>query len=426
MIIEQHAEEVAFNWILRNGAVSEPHYDLSDLAHLDGSVEANLDGLRIAGADGWEICQAAMALEEAGEIFTAGVMAFESLDPDRMDSMLAAVEMETDLQRALVSALGWIDFDRIAEPARRLMEADLPFLRLIGLGAFGVHRQPPGPLLARLVQDPDETVRARALKAVGELGRSELLALLADHLKDEDAKCRFYAAWSATLLNDPSGLRALQALAESASPYAAEACLIAVRSLPIQDAARWLERIWRQPHKRHQRMAAMGAMGDPAGIPFLLEQMHIPDLARPAGEAFSMITGVDLAFDDLETDAPEGFAAGPTEDPADENVAMDPDEDLPWPAPDLIEAWWAANKGQFTAGTRYFLGRPMTDEALQAALKTAYQRQRIAAAMELAIRHPGRPLFAWRAPGYRQKKSSVWGRGLPDRTSRPMEPLSRP
>jgi hypothetical protein len=41
-----------------------------------------------------------------------------------------------------------------------------------------------------------------------------------------------------------------------------------------------------------------------------------------------MITGVDIAYEDLEGVWPEGFEAGPTENPENENVAMDPDEDL--------------------------------------------------------------------------------------------------
>ena len=46
--------------------------------------------------------------------------------------------------------------------------------------------------------------------------------------------------------------------------------------------------------------------------------------------------GVDLAYQDLEGDWPEGFHAGPTENREDEDIAMDPDEDLPWPATDLV------------------------------------------------------------------------------------------
>ena len=80
IIIEQHAEDAAFNWLLRDAAVSEPHYSLDDLAKLDNRVEAHIDGLRIAGDEGWEICKEALSWEEAGEVFVAAVLAFESCD----------------------------------------------------------------------------------------------------------------------------------------------------------------------------------------------------------------------------------------------------------------------------------------------------------------------------------------------------------
>lgn len=47
-----------------------------------------------------------------------------------------------------------------------------------------------------------------------------------------------------------------------------------------------------------------------------------------------VITIVDIAYDDLEGEWPEGFEAGPTENSEDEDVAMDPDEDLPCAEPD--------------------------------------------------------------------------------------------
>ena len=76
-------------------------------------------------------------------------------------------------------------------------------------------------------------------------------------------------------------------------------------------------------------LCAAGALGDPTSIPWLIEQMAASALARVGGESFTMITGVDLAYDDLDTDKPEGFEAGPTENPEYENVEMDQDEDLP-------------------------------------------------------------------------------------------------
>ena len=82
IIIEQHAEEAAFLWLLRDSAVIEPPYLLTDVAQLDDRTEANIDGLRIAGDEGWEICKETLAWDEAGDIFTAAVIAFESGNDD--------------------------------------------------------------------------------------------------------------------------------------------------------------------------------------------------------------------------------------------------------------------------------------------------------------------------------------------------------
>jgi uncharacterized protein (TIGR02270 family) len=82
---------------------------------------------------------------------------------------------------------------------------------------------------------------------------------------------------------------------------------------------------------------------------------------------------------------------------------MDADLSLAWPDPFLVQKWWSARQGSFVKGTRYLLGKPITTESLGLALKTGYQRQRAAAAIELAILKPGRPLFEVRAPGWRQQ-----------------------
>ncbi|MCB2261330.1 MAG: hypothetical protein LGR52_00030 [Candidatus Thiosymbion ectosymbiont of Robbea hypermnestra] len=131
----------------------------------------------------------------------------------------------------------------------------------------------------------------------------------------------------------------------------------------------------------------------------------LAELARIAGEALSLITGLDLAHEDLEQDAPDDFAAGPSERPEDEEVAPDPDEDLPWPNPEAIQAWWEANGGRFRAGTHYLLGEPVNEAQCHHVLTTGKQRQRQAAALELALLRPEAPLFETRAPGFRQQRT---------------------
>jgi len=179
---------------------------------------------------------------------------------------------------------------------------------------------------------------------------------------------------------------------------------MALRRMDLPIAHEWQKALAQS--RDSLRLAVMGAgvIGDPASILWLIEQMAIPELARVAGEAFTMITGVDIAYEDLEGEWPEGFEAGPTEDPEDENVAMDPDEDLPWPKPEAIHTWWRSHQGQFRSGTRYLLGKPMSLDWLRDVLRNGRQRQRAAAALELALQQPGQPLFEVRAPGFRQQR----------------------
>jgi uncharacterized protein (TIGR02270 family) len=143
-------------------------------------------------------------------------------------------------------------------------------------------------------------------------------------------------------------------------------------------------------------------VGDPAFVPWLIGRMAVPELARVAGESFSTITGIDLAYDDLETDPPADLEAGPTDHPDDENVAMDPDDNLPWPDPALIQNWWQDYGARFAAGTRHLLGQPLSPEACQHALTAGFQRQRRAAAFELALARPDTPLLNWRQPARAQ------------------------
>src|SRR2546426_1396977 len=109
-VLSQHAEGASFLWILRNGAVVAPHYGLADLAKLDQRVQANLEGLRIAGEGGWEICKEALSAKGPGEVFAAAVLAFESGDNDRLETVFEVGAAPQECSRGLASALGWLTF----------------------------------------------------------------------------------------------------------------------------------------------------------------------------------------------------------------------------------------------------------------------------------------------------------------------------
>jgi uncharacterized protein (TIGR02270 family) len=204
-------------------------------------------------------------------------------------------------------------------------------------------------------------------------------------------------------LPNVDSLAVLRAMAESPSPFSTKALQAAIRRMDLASAKAWQTWFSRRNDGLRMSIVAAGAIGDPEFVPWIIEQMKVEALARIAGEAFTMITGIDLAYDDLEKNAPEGFEAGPTENPEDEDVAMDPDDYLPWPDPALIQKWWTSNQSRFQKGVRYLLGKPMNIEWLKQVIRIGRQRQRAAAALELAIRQPGQPLFEVRAPGFRQQ-----------------------
>jgi uncharacterized protein (TIGR02270 family) len=401
-VLRQHADEASFQWGLRRTAVAASHYSLADLAKLDGRVEAHLDGLRIAGEDGWKICEEQLAANEEGEVFAAGVLAFESGKPAAIAKVLSVVEQTPALAGSLASALGWLPFERAQPHIQALLKGQNPVQQRLGIAAAAIHRRHPGEALAGAARSEHPGLRARALKAVGELQDKKLSQAVTAAWGDADPECRFAAAWSGALLGLSGAVPVLQAIAESPSPHASRATGLAMRRMDAGSALAWQKRLAANPPHLRLAILAAGVIGDPALVPWLLPLTAQLPLSRVAGESFTFIMGVDLAYQDLERKPPEDFQAGPTEDPKDENVEMDPDENLPWPDPVLVAKWWEKNQGQFAKGTRHLCGRPVTADWLKQVLRDGYQRQRAAAALELCSPAIGQPLFNVSAPGFRQ------------------------
>lgn len=401
-IISQHAEEAAFLWLLRDNATRAPHYNLKDIADLEERVDAHLDGLFIAGEEAWPFCEQGLEQGEVGEVFAAGFFALNSGRKDWLSPVLEVLDGTPETARGLISALGWIEREKLQGQVVDWLQSAKPTLRQLGLGACAVQRVDCGKYLDQALIDADALVRARALRSVGEVRRRDLAGALADSLADEDEACRFWAAWSAVLLGEAQALATLQRLAVASKDYAERALLLALRAMDTAAAVDWVRELNQDAGAARLVIQATGIIGDPVSIPWLIEKAKEPDLARVAGEAFSMITGVDLAYADLETDWPEGFEAGPTENREDEDVAMDADEDLSWPAAELLSTWWAAHSHAYTSGTRYLCGQPVRKDTCLDVLKTGLQRQRRAAALELALLNPHQPLFNTSATAKRQ------------------------
>ena len=163
-------------------------------------------------------------------------------------------------------------------PARTALGDPDPSLRVAALGALARRGQLSTAELRAGLEDPDPSVRRRAAELAaahpaGEIG-PELLAMLADR----DALVAEMAAWS--LGERTASDRVIEALSAMALGHEDPLC-------------------------RESAVAALGALGDPAGLPAILEATQDrPAIRRRAVIALAPFEGpeVDAALERALTD----------------------------------------------------------------------------------------------------------------------------
>jgi uncharacterized protein (TIGR02270 family) len=404
-VILEHADEAASVYTTRTALASALHLKLRDLLRFDERLAAHLDGLAVAGEHGWPFCEAALETLSAGTMFTAAVRALEDKHQQRIDRCLALAEAVPPSRAGLISAFGWLAREQLQGTVTGLLSSPDPFKRMNGMAACAVHRVDPGLVSARRLLDASPLVRARALRTAGEIGCHEAVSACSAAIHDDNPECRFWAASSWVLLgNRGTALELLTATALDNGPHRPLAFRLTLQAMTTSAAHETLRHLAEDPLQRRWLIQGSGIAGDSVYVSWLIKQMTDEKTARLAGEAYSLITGVDLGQSGLEGKQPEGFESGPNDDPDDPNVDMDPDEGLPWPDVAKIEKWWDANGSRFQKGTRYFMGAPVTREHCIEVLKSGYQRQRILAAHYLCLLEPGTPLFNTSAPAWRQQR----------------------
>lgn len=403
VVLAQHLEDAAVLRGVRSLLVRAPHVKLHQLGRTDERLAAHLDGLAESGGLAREMAAATLAEPDSHRIFVVAVLAIWHQDADSLDRLLSVAEAMPELRAGLVSAFGWVPAPSLRGISKTLLDSASPFRRGIGLSSCGLHLVNPGAVLATAMASPD--MQLEALRVAARLADPQHLDHCLALLQTPDPAVRAHAARAALLSGDRgAAVRTLTELARQPGPAQAHALQLVLKVLPPAEANTLLRPLAQDPADARTLIRGMAAAGDPHYVPWLIKKMLDPKLTRLAGEAFSTITGLDLAFLDLDRKPPEGDASGPNDDPADDTVALDEDDSLPWPDVDRIDAWWQANGTRFQAGTRYFAGEPPSVAQAFEVLRKGFQRQRIAAAEYLSLLRPGTPLFNVAAPASRQER----------------------
>lgn len=407
-ICEQLATDAAFLWLLRSIAVDQPNYTKHDLIELEHRIDAQLDGLMTAPEESWEICADAMSIEQSGEIFTAAVFAFRSLEINKIQQVVETGLASHEGFVGLTSALGWLPGRLCHSWIKKFLTSKDLNHKYLAIAACSVRREDPREYLTAIFQREDclahKKLYARSLRLIGELKRRDLSAALPIAMKSDNKDVLFWACWSAVMLGDKSAVKGLQPFVLTANPYQSKAIDLVFRVLPIADARELIGLLAKDPEQIRQVITATAVLGDPHAINWLIMQMRVPTLTRLAGEAFTTITGIDLEehmlalneLPDLDEQLPNN---GPSDDAGDDNVSMNEDERLPFPDVDKVAAVWQKYQQRFVPAQRYLMGQLISVEHLTALFANANQRQRRAAALELSLLQPNQFLLNHAAKG---------------------------
>lgn len=388
----------------RRSALTRGRTLLEELAEHDERLEANMDLLRTFGQPGLNAVHAEMENGDIAQGFFLAVQYIHAGDRNAL-AQLSRTLFEAGAENILLSSFGWVSPALLKGLIRDLLVSSDPIDRCVGMAACELHGVSPGDaVLAAALAGDDMPLRQRALKAVGTLGLRNLVPLTESHCDSPDEKTAFLAARTAILLGDRGpALGSLRRICLSSSPLAPEALPLALHTLSMSEAHALLIQLAAE-QKVRMLITGAGVAGDPSYVPWLIRQMTDDRLARLAGSALSLITGQNLVDAHQERRAPENFIAGPSDNPDDENVALDPDSELPWPDQEKIESWWQQNAMRFPAGIRHFMGAPVSQENCIRVLREGFQRQRALAAEYLCLLEPGTVLFNCAAPAGRQKR----------------------
>jgi uncharacterized protein (TIGR02270 family) len=409
-VLQQHVGMAAHLRDVRSILVRAPHVRLLQLARLDERIAAQLDGIAVGGDHGTALCHQALDPLTAGAVFAATVRAIETRDAERTRMLLAIAQVDRIARRGAISAFGWVSAASLRGITAALLASADTWSREVGLAACAMHQVDPGSdiLAHSLGPASDPAVRSRALHVCVALGRVALRDSCVDAIGSSEAAgdpLLFDAARSGLLLGDRGRCFAeMRKLATTAGAAHAPALGLLLKLTPADESVALLKPIRDDAAAIRTLIRAIGVAGNPHFVPWLVDHMNDPMLCRLAGESFSLITGVDFAHLDLERQPPENIDPSPNDDPADDNVAIDEDDSLPWPDPGKIAAWWKSNGSRFTAGARYFVGEPPTAAHCFSVLRNGFQRQRRHAAEYLCLLQPGTPLFNIAAPAWRQQR----------------------
>jgi len=396
-IYEQYFNEAAFLWVLRSVFLNQPHISKQDVITLEKRIQSQLEGLLSSVDISWSICKESVGLNQAGEIFTSLYVAMNSNNLNNVETVVESGLKSESGTKELASAMEWLPASVSNSWLKKLLKGKDLRHKYLGIKVCSFRRINPGEALLSVLKREDcqknNKLYASALKLAGELKRKDSLSLITNAVKNEDYEVCFWSNWSCILLGLSKNVENLKPYVFNMGKFQEQAVDICFRVLPVTMAKQWISDLSKNTNQVRTAIRAIGILGDPYAVNWLINKMTDSHNAKLAGESFTLITGLDLTQNNLASKEPDNYPVIPDNDEEDHDVSLDSDENLPYPDIKNIDSSWNKIYKNFVVGKRYFMGSLITSELLNEFMENGSQRQRHYASLELALRETDKPLM---------------------------------
>jgi uncharacterized protein (TIGR02270 family) len=392
-----------------------PYTDFLKFSRLHSQLVTNLDGLSLIYKNRLSTQLNSLVDYEGLRFFVETLLALEYADIAWLKRIFTQIETEPMAVESIISAFAYTEKKKLGGLLDSLLASNNYLEREVALRACVAHRLANASMLdeqlAWAVKYKHTEVIAWTFRLAGEVGIAVFAEKILEHVNVENPVVSSAAAYASALLGSGrSGLLALAKVVERTYPLLDEAILLILRAGDATACNQLIMMLAEQAkadnatvHNKRTFLLALGCSGDVRMVNWLFSAMEDHSAARLAGVAFSMITGADLAYLDLDQPPPADFEEGPNDDPDDDNIEMDSDTGAPWPNAEKVKAWYAQSGLAKMEGQRLLCGQPQSIKAALDTLRNGFQNQRRVAAYDLALLDPGKPLFHWYEDPAQQK-----------------------
>jgi hypothetical protein len=318
----------ALYYVLRRKR-GEWHTRPADLARTEARILHQMRALEAMGPDTWQVVEESLNPEDPGEAFGALYLAIAYDDRSRTQTLL---QRSQDCA-AVAEAIGWAPRKRIKDLGALCDEfrLDAAWWNVVWRTGIPVDSTE----IRRALTSGSPAMAMAAVRVAATARLIDLAATIGEIAIGGDGVLRQSARLALVLLN--------------AWPPSSLAELASQRPI-LPGVAAILEQI--EPGlvpRKDPRISCFlaGCSGRTAELDFLLESMAVPERARLAWLAFSTLAGLPFDGGRFTIAAPSGLSSGPDDIPEHDEVAMDPDEGIPYPDQSALSDWWRQKRSTF-------------------------------------------------------------------------------